>query len=73
MGTGHFIFGGLAYFSKPDLNEEMLSGRADPWKPSASSSRKDWRIASREKEKMDRKDFTMRTDIRMMRRVGARG
>lgn len=41
----------------------MYVGLLFPEKPSSSSIRKDWRIASEAKEKMDRKSIVMQADI----------
>lgn len=55
------------------MNACMLSGRDVPPKPSDSSSRKDWRIASRENEKIDRNYFTMKKLTRRTIIAGAAG
>ena len=62
-----------ADFSKFVLNFAMASGRAWPPKPSDSSKRKAYRIASKEYEKMARKDFAIKKVMRRMTTAGTNG
>ena len=49
------------------MNLSMLCGRDYPAKPMASSRRNDCRMASIEKEKIERNDFEMKNVIRPIR------
>jgi len=64
---------GAADFSKFVLNFAMASGRAWPPKPSDSSKRKACKIASREYEKMARKDFAIKKVMSRMTTAGTNG
>jgi hypothetical protein len=51
----------------------MYSGRSVPANLSSSSSKKDWRIASDEKEKIDRKQYAIAAERAQTTAIGGIG